>query len=831
MILDPASAPHLKPWLSRTLEPICDAEPNALADYILALLKHNVPESEMKKELISQLEEFLESECGPFVETLFTALRTKSYLPYAPPSPPQQSGDEGVSKPFDTIMAGAAGPSSERTRKRSSSSDGRDGRPRKGPRLSNDVEFAGHGWGGGGWDGQQQFGEFSPGGMEGFGIPLGPMGMGMPVNGMPQMGSRHPQGYQPPGQKRGICRDYHNHGFCARGEMCKFSHGEGAVVPSQLYPMNPGVMDFNMFYNMMSQNNPNIPYDPNDPQTNRQNQRAPIIPRIQQGDGSSIVHPQNASGELPVIQDLTPSDAAKKQAQQQQQQQANGQPDPAVLAAMVANGFDPSMFHGMPSFPGMQMLMDPSQQMPLQEQNQAPGRPPSGFRGRGRGRGGFGSEAAASRPPRRGDKTLVVEKIPHDKLSHEGIVEWFKKFGDVTNVAVDRSGTKALVSFATHEEAHKAWKAEDAVFGNRFVKVFWHRPMEGHGQIGQRALAASQGIVANLKTDGQRAPATSVTPPQIASSTSTSTNGTKKPLVQPTAASALAAKQNLLEKHISEQKALMAAFSATAASTEEKKRIMDRLRALGKEMEETKASATAIPASVLKKAPSAMVAEMERERLDKELENRGGGGGGETTEELKAKLEKLKAEAASLGIADGAEASYGGGFRGGYRGRVRGTRGGYNYRGGPVLRGAPPRGSMKLDNRPKRLLVKGVPSGEEGVQAVKDWYSSTGQVDSIESADEGVAVAFQSRAAAEQALAKGSILPIVGKVSITWYIPSAKPTPLANGPSTPVAASPTPQPAKDIEFIEPTPSSHRQEDEIVASGWGDEDGDDGMGMQ
>jgi hypothetical protein len=38
----------------------CDAEPGALADYILALLKHNVPESEMRKELSSQLEEFLE---------------------------------------------------------------------------------------------------------------------------------------------------------------------------------------------------------------------------------------------------------------------------------------------------------------------------------------------------------------------------------------------------------------------------------------------------------------------------------------------------------------------------------------------------------------------------------------------------------------------------------------------------------------------------------------------------------------------------------------------------------------------------------------------------
>jgi len=38
----------------------CDAEPGALADYILALLKHNVPESEMRHELAVQLDEFLE---------------------------------------------------------------------------------------------------------------------------------------------------------------------------------------------------------------------------------------------------------------------------------------------------------------------------------------------------------------------------------------------------------------------------------------------------------------------------------------------------------------------------------------------------------------------------------------------------------------------------------------------------------------------------------------------------------------------------------------------------------------------------------------------------
>ena len=38
----------------------CDAEPGALADYILALLKHNAAESELRVELGTQLEEFLE---------------------------------------------------------------------------------------------------------------------------------------------------------------------------------------------------------------------------------------------------------------------------------------------------------------------------------------------------------------------------------------------------------------------------------------------------------------------------------------------------------------------------------------------------------------------------------------------------------------------------------------------------------------------------------------------------------------------------------------------------------------------------------------------------
>jgi hypothetical protein len=38
----------------------CDADPEALADYVLALLKHDAPEPELRKMFVSQLEEFLE---------------------------------------------------------------------------------------------------------------------------------------------------------------------------------------------------------------------------------------------------------------------------------------------------------------------------------------------------------------------------------------------------------------------------------------------------------------------------------------------------------------------------------------------------------------------------------------------------------------------------------------------------------------------------------------------------------------------------------------------------------------------------------------------------
>nr|XP_033804058.1 RNA-binding protein 26 isoform X2 [Geotrypetes seraphini] len=80
----------LKNWLSKTLEPICDADPSALAKYVLALVKKDKSEKELKALCIDQLDVFLQKETQTFVDKLFDAMNTKSYLPQ-PELPPSGS--------------------------------------------------------------------------------------------------------------------------------------------------------------------------------------------------------------------------------------------------------------------------------------------------------------------------------------------------------------------------------------------------------------------------------------------------------------------------------------------------------------------------------------------------------------------------------------------------------------------------------------------------------------------------------------------------------------------------------------------------------------------
>lgn len=74
MLIDEAD---IKPKLSTLLAPICDADPDVLADYVIALLRHDKPTEELHSLCISQLDDFLKHETIPFVNKLFDLLSNK----------------------------------------------------------------------------------------------------------------------------------------------------------------------------------------------------------------------------------------------------------------------------------------------------------------------------------------------------------------------------------------------------------------------------------------------------------------------------------------------------------------------------------------------------------------------------------------------------------------------------------------------------------------------------------------------------------------------------------------------------------------------------------
>jgi RNA-binding protein 26 len=449
-----------------------------------------------------------------------------------------------------------------------------------------------------------------------------------------------------------------DNGYCARGAFCRFSHGDDAVVPSQLYAMNnnpmgaagmpflpmfvPGPMPFPMA-------GPGVAYDPHEARMDmrpptlsmgpggRSGHRVPIMPRMNPEAANMIVQD---GGELPVIQDLTPA----------------ALPDEAIPVNIAQDQFDVGNGNNYPPVTNMQlggqMPVNGSLDVDMMPPPSLPAHPTGKFRSPARPertRGTFDGDANSLRPDRRNDTTLVVEKIPEDSLSLESVNAWFKRFGAVTKVAIDPRNAKALVSFSDHKEAHAAWKSQEAVFNNRFVKLFWHRPMEGHGQTGARMLAASAPLVANMaaKEKAATSVSTSSQEPAIAGNAAAKpTPPRKTPASSALPATALAAKKELLDRQIAEQKALMVSYES--ASLEEKKRIMARHRELGEEM---KAASSPTPVQTPAKTPVPATQlpsdreRQERERLDKELEMHAAATpAGDSTSDLQAKLATLKAE-------------------------------------------------------------------------------------------------------------------------------------------------------------------------------------------
>ncbi|XP_048004139.1 zinc finger protein swm [Leguminivora glycinivorella] len=103
-----------KSWLTSILEPLCDADPAALAKYVYALVKKDKPLDELRDGMLDQLDVFLQQETKPFVEMLFKALENNEYVKMMEkkqPSPtPEQEEKELPVEAENHVGANASGP-------------------------------------------------------------------------------------------------------------------------------------------------------------------------------------------------------------------------------------------------------------------------------------------------------------------------------------------------------------------------------------------------------------------------------------------------------------------------------------------------------------------------------------------------------------------------------------------------------------------------------------------------------------------------------------------------------------------------------------------------
>ena len=58
----------------------CDADPAALAKYVLALIKKDKPKDELKESMVQQMDVFLQTETNSFIDMLFKVVEAKEYL-------------------------------------------------------------------------------------------------------------------------------------------------------------------------------------------------------------------------------------------------------------------------------------------------------------------------------------------------------------------------------------------------------------------------------------------------------------------------------------------------------------------------------------------------------------------------------------------------------------------------------------------------------------------------------------------------------------------------------------------------------------------------------
>ncbi|XP_061090458.1 RNA-binding protein 27 isoform X2 [Conger conger] len=610
MIIENVEA--LKSWLAKLLEPICDADPSALANYVVALVKKDKPEKDLRALCADQLDVFLQKETTGFVDKLFECLTTKNYL--GNPEPIKEIKVEpklAVLKQEDREEPGNAEEERDGRRRRSplrnrsdiNESRARDDRRRddrkrrdgdryakgdsyrerydrragnnRGRSYSRSRSRSRSGSRGKSGDkdharGKEHRSKFEQERKEQEGyiptavpacsslLPLPPpppphhqLSSGAPVlpssvtvvvpahlpdgtsESWSNYFSNHSEGKQfnKSGSLKRRCRDYDEKGFCVRGDLCPFDHGNDPLIvddvtlPTMIpFPPPPGMPPPpRMPMPPMTEPPPNIrmPMPPHGqppplPGIFPLPPGPPLIPTsaIDTGEhsGTSLISTLAPPGVGPPPPPI-PTHPPYTLSEYNYEQEAYNPEAPGITqyrhfipriqtqrpnligltsgdmdtqnsrAANIVIQTEPSV--SVASNSSLRYSSDQdSRKRPLGATEGPPPKKPW------MDKPNFNNQhkPGFQKKNHYANTKLEVRKIPRDLNNITKLNEHFSKFGTIVNIQVVFGGDPeaALIQYTANDEARRAISSTEAVLNNRFIRVYWHRENnEQHQPLGQ----------------------------------------------------------------------------------------------------------------------------------------------------------------------------------------------------------------------------------------------------------------------------------------------------------------------------------------------------------
>uniref|UniRef100_A0A8C2GTH1 RNA binding motif protein 26 n=1 Tax=Cyprinus carpio TaxID=7962 RepID=A0A8C2GTH1_CYPCA len=506
----------LKTWLSKTLEPICDADPSALAKYVVALVKKDKSEKELKALCIDQLDVFLQKVDDHKKDD---RSRKREY----DRNPPRRDSyrerynrrrERSRSRSWSKERARDRDRDRERDRERDQRDSGKPKYEHSRPERQEAVTTDGY-----------TATPLTPGSSSAL-FPVPTLSSTITViapthhgNNTSESWSEFPQDHTPFGRggpPRKRCRDYDEKGFCMRGDMCPFDHGSDPVVvedvnlPSML-PFQPPPLP-----GVDGPPPPGLP-PPHSLLTPPVNLRPPVPP-----PGTMPPSLPPVAGPPPPLPALQPSgmDAPPNSITSSVPTIVTSgvrppitQPPPPLFTSGKYS-FEPEVYN--PEAPSMtsrpmyrhrvnaqrpnligltmgEVDLPPREKMPNSNSARIVLESDSRKRGAGLHDGAIPAKKPwfdkpnFNKPNHHGfhrkvpyssaNTKLAIRQIPPELNNISKLNEHFSKFGTIVNlqVAYNNDPEGALIQFASPEEARRAMQSTEAVLNNRFIRVHWHR--------------------------------------------------------------------------------------------------------------------------------------------------------------------------------------------------------------------------------------------------------------------------------------------------------------------------------------------------------------------